>query len=369
MGMWIRGGVATAAPWIRRVRNGALCGLLTLAIPGEGTAQDRAEATFLPREMAAGRWYKGNTHAHTLNSDGDSSPEAVAQWYRDHGYAFLVLSDHNVFTDPQTLAHLTGPEFLLIPGEEVTSAFERRPVHVNGLNLPLLVNPVEAETMVATIQGNVDAIRAVGGVPHINHPNFGWAFGARELAQVQRDRLLEIFNGHPLVHNEGGGGFPGMERIWDLLLTGGKILFGIAVDDAHHFLGEFAPDRSNPGRGWVMVRTTRLTPSGIAEALEAGRFYASTGVVLDEVRVSGTLMSLEISSEGSFRYTTEFIGAGGQVLQTSHTTNPSFTLQGPEPYVRARVRRSDGATAWVQPAFTTAFPLNNPQEGFGRSRP
>src|SRR5262245_1668071 len=31
-------------------------------------------------------WYKGNTHTHTLNSDGDSTPDEVVRWYRSHGY-------------------------------------------------------------------------------------------------------------------------------------------------------------------------------------------------------------------------------------------------------------------------------------------
>lgn len=44
------------------------------------------------------RWFKGNTHTHTTMSDGDSSPEEVARWYKSHGYQFLVLSDHNTFT-------------------------------------------------------------------------------------------------------------------------------------------------------------------------------------------------------------------------------------------------------------------------------
>lgn len=35
------------------------------------------------------RWLKGNTHTHTLNSDGDSSPDEVVRWYREHGYQFL----------------------------------------------------------------------------------------------------------------------------------------------------------------------------------------------------------------------------------------------------------------------------------------
>ena len=44
------------------------------------------------------RWYKGNTHTHTLNSDGDSTPDDVVRWYREHGYQFLVLTDHNFLT-------------------------------------------------------------------------------------------------------------------------------------------------------------------------------------------------------------------------------------------------------------------------------
>lgn len=44
----------------------------------------------------APRWWKGNTHAHTLWSDGDSAPRQVVEWYRDAGYDFLVLSDHTL---------------------------------------------------------------------------------------------------------------------------------------------------------------------------------------------------------------------------------------------------------------------------------
>ena len=47
------------------------------------------------------RWFKGNLHTHTLWSDGDDFPEMVAEWYRDHGYHFLALSDHNVLSNSQ----------------------------------------------------------------------------------------------------------------------------------------------------------------------------------------------------------------------------------------------------------------------------
>src|SRR5262245_6986606 len=45
---------------------------------------------------ATQRWYKGNLHTHSLWSDGNDYPEMIIQWYKDHGYDFLSLSDHNV---------------------------------------------------------------------------------------------------------------------------------------------------------------------------------------------------------------------------------------------------------------------------------
>ena len=65
--------------------------LLALAPPSAPPAR-RPEAGDPPR------FFKGNTHAHTLWSDGNDFPEMVADWYRSQGYNFLVLSDHNVLS-------------------------------------------------------------------------------------------------------------------------------------------------------------------------------------------------------------------------------------------------------------------------------
>ncbi len=300
----------------------------------------------------SGSWYKGNTHAHTTRSDGDSSPEYVAAWYRDHGYDFLVLSDHNVFTDPTEVDIPTDPDFLLIPGEEVTSSFEEASVHVNGLNIPHVVEARTAESLVATIQENVNAIREVEGVPHINHPNFRWSFGAAELAQIENDRLLEIWNGHPTVHNEGGSGALSLEEIWDVLLTGGKRIYGIAVDDAHHFQGEFSKERANPGRGWIAIRATGLDPDLLMTALEAGHFYASTGVVLADVSVRPDRLTITIEQDRDFGFHTTFVGAEGRVLGTTTENPATYVLNGDPTYVRAIVRNSRGDQAWTQPLFT-----------------
>ncbi len=82
------------------------------------------------------------------------------------------------------------------------------------------------------------------------------------------------------MNNQGGGGAPGLEEVWDIILSSGKLLYGIAVDDAHTFKQPWYKNSARPGQGWVMVRTDRLTAAAIMEALERGDFYASTGVEL-----------------------------------------------------------------------------------------
>lgn len=48
-------------------------------------------------------WYRGNTHTHTLNSDGDSTPDEVVGWYRERGFHFIVLTDHELVTPVEGL--------------------------------------------------------------------------------------------------------------------------------------------------------------------------------------------------------------------------------------------------------------------------
>lgn len=339
----------------------ALAALANLSwLPASLPAQ---QARFvIPSVPAGARWFKGNTHTHTTNSDGDTPPEQVARWYKSHRYQFLVLSDHNVFTDPATLASLMDSTFLLIPGEEVTTSFQSASVHVNALDVKRVIPAPTGKSLLETVQNAIDAIRAEKAIPHINHPNFRWSIDSTVLWRMRNDRLIEIHNGHPTVHNEGGGDWPGLEDAWDALLTRGKRIYGIAVDDAHHFQGEFAADRANPGRGWVVVRTPALHGRAIVEALDAGEFYASSGPVLSDINVNASTLSITILRTGDFKYTTQFVGENGRVLATDKSLTPRYTLAGGETYVRARVIDSGGRVAWVQPVFTTRFVERQPND-------
>lgn len=324
--------------------------LLALALPGLVCAQ------------SGPRWFKGNTHTHTKNSDGDSTPGVVARWYRDNHYDFLFLTDHNVRTEIEDLQREISEEnardnrkpFLLIPGEEVSDNWKEgernHPLHTNALGTTMAVGKQGGKSLVDTLQNCIDAIHRAGGLPHVNHPNFVWALTADDLYKLRNLRHFEIYNGHPQVNNLGGGGLPSTEEIWDNLLSRGRLYYGVAVDDAHNFK-KFARNLANPGRGWVMVRAEELTPSAIIGGLSRGDFYASSGVELEDVTTDGKRLALKIKQFRLEKYRTEFIGKGGQVLKVDVSMEPSYELKPEDLYVRARVTSSSGDHAWTQPLY------------------
>ena len=322
------------------------------------TAAQPAGAGEVTAPAPNARWYKGNTHTHTINSDGDSSPDDVVKWYKEHGYQFLVLTDHNVLTSVEGLnaLHALDGQFLVIRGEEVTDRFGDKPIHINGLDPARKIDPQGGNSVVEVIQRNVDAIRDARAVPHINHPNFRWAITADELKQIKNNKLFEIYNGHPQVNNLGGGGVPGLEEAWDAILTSGLMLYGIAVDDAHHFKRHDDRSASRPGQGWVVVRAEKLEAQSLLAAMERGDFYASTGVELNDYQVNAASMTIVVKPNSWSKFRIQFIGTGGKVLSESTTNWATYRFRGDEGYVRARVIESNGLMAWTQPVRVSARP-------------
>lgn len=299
------------------------------------------------------KWYKGNTHTHTNNSDGDSSPDKVATWYKKNGYNFLFITDHEFISPVDTMNQQLSKigEFEVFSGQEITDRLDKKPYHVNGLGLVSLVLPQKGKTVVENLQQNIDQIRAAGGVPQINHPNFGWALTAEDIRKTKNVMLMEIYNGHPLVNNLGGGNSPNVETIWDTILTSGKLIYGIADDDSHYF--DRLGDRSapTPGHGWIMVRADDLNMKSILSAIERGDFYASTGVTLSDISLSSNSISITIHEEKWSKYSIQFIGKHGRILKTAFSNPAKYKFRGNEGYVRAKIIESNGKMAWIQPVM------------------
>lgn len=339
----------------------AVLGLATIALPAAAQA----------------RWYKGNTHQHSLNSDGDSPIDVVLRWYREHGYQFTFVTEHEYWTNVEPLNAVLGHplRFLALPGQEVSQvvADQRHPngvrqAHVNALGTSRVVMPIpRAQTAGMTVAQsyarNDSLIRAAGGIMQVNHPNFIWSVPLEDMMHLRDSTLFEVWNGHPIVYNEGGVDSLGnvmlsTEARWDSVLSRGRLIFGVADDDSHHFKPQDGEnkDQARPGRGWVMVRADTLTREAIVGALHRGDFYATTGITLRDVRITSAEYALEITLANDRRYKTEFIGQGGRVLATSYSLRPSYRITGTERYVRARISDSSGRMAWTQPIRVNGNP-------------
>ena len=298
------------------------------------------------------RWYKGNLHTHTslLGSTGPASPDYVVGWYTRHGYDWLAITDHNVLTEYVT------DDLVMVRGQEVGKHMPsgNGPIHINGFGITRSVDFVDMEEKAPTMQANIDAVLAAGGMASLNHPNDRDSFIHEHVLQTTGASFIEVFNGGgPSKNNDGGNGRPSTEETWDGVLSGGQRLYGLATDDAHTY-DEFRPDRANPGRGWVCVRAYPLTEETILTALRRGEFYASTGVELVDVYATPSELSFEILERPGESYLTRFVGKHGRVLSEQDGTRPRYDFEGGEGYVRATVVSSGDGKAWVQPVFLEA---------------
>ena len=293
-------------------------------------------------------WYKGNVHTHTTKSDGDADPEVVVEWYKNHDYDFLVLSDHN----HRTIIDGYSDALILIPGEEVSARILGGdiPIHLNGIGISRVVEPIDAGGVVETLQANVDLITEAGGIASLNHPNASWAYDHKDIVQIEGATLLEVYNGWPGSNSEGAPGKYSGEEIWDNVLSTGKIIYGIAVDDAHHY-SDFTHTMANPGRGWVVVNAEQLTNESIIDSLIAGKFYFSTGIDIEDISMLDEGIELVISQHRDYIYNTKFIGKDGEVLKEVTGLQPKYEFSGDEEYVRASIKSSIGTRAWTQPTF------------------
>lgn len=154
------------------------------------------------------RWYKGMLHCHCYWSDGRAFPEQGAKAYRDRGYHFYCMSDHN----------------------------------------------------------------------RLGKDTARW----RDVCEDE-------------------GPWP----------KNGKLLYGIASDDAHWYPDSGTPQNPFPfADGYIQVRAEELTPEALVAAMDRGDFYASCGVDLEDVRADPERGRLTVSvpAKDGVAYTIRFVG-------------------------------------------------------------
>ncbi len=427
-----------------------------------------AAVAALPVQAADGlQWFRGQLHAHSYWSDGRAFPEQAIDAYKQRGYHFLCLTDHNRFPEdtgywckvtnedggwPPKVSHemfdsyvqsfgedwvetrTDGPDtyvrlktyaetkarfeepgnFLLMPGVEITQTLNGVAVHQNYINLPLIVPCITGADLVLTLEGDrtaADLIRlnaiearqaaAERQAPYLfmlNHPF--WVYYdivPQNLIDCPEIRFFEVCNGgsefapHPQAQSYTVGKF------WDAVnafrrIQGQDLLYGVGSDDAHFYDPQRIDGNGGVGDAWVMVRAEALTPEHLLAAMQRGDFYASTGVLLEDVAFTAADKTLRVkvkpeegtayriyfitTKQGFDQAVTEIASPAegdrpartvpvysediGRVVKTVDGTEAEYTLEADDLYVRACIESNRPGkytrhfypkvqTAWTQP--------------------
>ena len=188
------------------------------------------------------KWFKGNLHTHSYWSDGDEFPEVILDWYKARDYQFMALSDHNTIAEGEkwvtiredslyqkafqhyletyganwvkhkiesgkTLVKLKTyeeyrgklekqGEFLVIKSEEITDSYDNKPIHMNATNIQEKIDPMGGGSVAEVMQNNINQVlnqrkeTGVPMIPHINHPNFGYAITLEDMISLNGERFF-----------------------------------------------------------------------------------------------------------------------------------------------------------------------------------
>ena len=319
--------------------------------------------------LHAAEWYRGNMHMHSFWSDGNVYPEQAVDWYKDNGYHFVVLSDHNtlqlnpqrwinVGTEPHWIAlfekyveRYGQPEtreaegkqqvrlhtihelkkkldvpgkFLMIPGHEINNSANGVTLHGNAINVTANIPFQRGETLAESINKNALAVKKNGeeqghtSLFMVNHPIWPYYdIDPISMADAKEARLYEFLcaGGNVSSGYDVSPRFWNRESYWDIvtafrIVKGHPLLYGAGTDDTHNYTEIKPINDDNPGMAWVVVRAEKLEPDTIVRALIDGDFYTSTGVEMEDIafdKATKTL-SVKVKPVAGVKYRIQFIG-------------------------------------------------------------
>ena len=213
-------------------------------------------------------WYGGDTHAHSMYSDGSFTPVQVVEAARGEGLDWVVLTDHGNGHDARAVVraheevqHLSEPgRFVVVPGEEFSADSFHANIF-NGTVGALASDSLQHVIDVANKAHTDDHPMAIAW----NHPHgHGIDLVGTELNDLP---LVELWN----VDEESK-----TTRLWWSWLNEGKRVFAETGTDSHHRAAKPYGAR----RTYVYLGEAELMADNIVRALRAGRSFISQGALL-----------------------------------------------------------------------------------------
>ncbi len=264
-----------------------------------------------------GIWLKGDLHAHSLHSDGDSPVAAVLEAVESKGLEFFALTEHdsNMFEagnyEEVIPSHWGDPDYasdhlVLLYGVEWTTNMGHANVWASA---PFDYTELwransrswEDKELEPDVYGAVTAAHEQGALFSVNHPSAWFCCPWEPLVENDMDSI-EIWNAlYRLPNLNGFASHP----FWDKELRKGRRMTGVGGSDTHNLNGiqAWAYGHGNPTT-WVYAEDR--SGEAVLSAIKAGRVSISWAP--DAPR-----LEIEADSDGNGEYETMM---GENIIQT-----------------------------------------------------
>ena len=278
-------------------------------------------------------FFKANFHCHTTESDGKLDPVAVVDFYRKAGYEILSITDHRKVTQ------IRSDKLLLIPGIEIDYVLPGQWVHILGLGMKEEI--AGRWNRSGTPQEGINLIRSLGGIAILAHP--AWSLNTpafmRSLTGLSGVEIWNSVSTLPL-NGDRADSSSLLDVTW---ASGGELIPVYANDDSH-------PYKDEAGVAATMVQAEELTVPAVMNALNLGRFYATTGPrILQIEKRDNHEIVITCSPAESVIFYSDSPWSNGRAVIGHGMTECGYSIQKQDHYIRIEIRDAAGRKAWSAP--------------------
>ena len=278
------------------------------------------------------KMYKGNLHTHTNLSDGRASPEYAIERYKDHGYSFLAITDHNRYFkgfDDDGFMVLGGVEF------DTMSDDKTRAWHVIGFGLEHEYSAPESKTIAGFSKSIIDA----GGMAILGHP--AWSLlNIEDLIYADDCFATEIYSSVSYLSGRGDSSL-----YTDTVTAKGCFKKILGVDDTHYY-----GTGNNEFLNWICVPMPSLSRENLFRTLNTDSFYCSQGPEIKQIEISDTTVKLYCSEVKKVTFFTNLNYEKNRIVYAgdSPLTSAEYTINPNIIYLRIECEDYNGNRACSQ---------------------
>lgn len=219
-----------------------------------------------------GAWYKGDLHAHSTHSDGDSSVQEVLSTAESIGLDFFVLTDHDGSMDGLP-SQWDDPDYrsnamILLYGAEWTTGLGHANVWASE---PFDYTDLWVSNRNRDARAAIDAAHAQGALFSINHPSAflccPWEYEDDEAVDA-----IEVWNATYLMPNFN---YISTSEFWEEHLLAGRRITGLGGSDTHE-LKAFQSLFLRLAEPTTWIFAAERSADALLEAIRKGRVSISS---------------------------------------------------------------------------------------------